>query len=432
MIYENETSSLNSIKISKYINKNIKNVKRKYLNNKIKEHFKKYYDNSYIIPIIIIQIIILIGIFYKINFFHFLKEKILNINNDRDIIDSKNYIDFEKIKLRFSNNSFLYSYLVQINIISHIYQKNLIELKNNKNNVHICMSFNDVYIYPILVSVESVLINCNKNKTFVTYHFLCTPDVKNNTISILKSLMNRYSTNLEMIFYDMGNTFINHIPFRLSQSTYYRLLAPIIFDIERIIFLDGDTLGLKDLSEMYQAEFNENYVLGFLDIATNGVDHLGIKSEKFINAGVILLNLEKIRNDNKTFDLIQIIDNNISLPQQDQTIINYIFYPKIGILPSKYSIWNFHDKLDIEKYLSRIRTKLDINELENSLNDTCILHITLCWPKIWKNNSRYNFFTACKQRGNCDCRKYQDLWYAYARKTEYYNQILNYTKYVNY
>ena len=28
--------------------------------------------------------------------------------------------------------------------------------------------------------------------------------------------------------------------------------------------------------------------------------------------------------------------------------INYVFYPKIGILPSKFAIWNFSDKKDIQ------------------------------------------------------------------------------------
>jgi lipopolysaccharide biosynthesis glycosyltransferase len=34
-------------------------------------------------------------------------------------------------------------------------------------------------------------------------------------------------------------------------------------ELERMIFLDGDTLIFKDISEMYNLPFNGNYVLGY-------------------------------------------------------------------------------------------------------------------------------------------------------------------------
>ena len=133
-------------------------------------------------------------------------------------------------------------------------------------------------------------MNCDKTKTFITYHILCSPDFTDNKISILKSLMNQYSSNIEMIFYNMTNNFINLNNKRFTQATYYRILIPILTNIDRILYLDADTLVLKDLTEMYEVEFNDNYVLGTLDYLTSGIDYLGIKSKKYINAGVLLLN----------------------------------------------------------------------------------------------------------------------------------------------
>ena len=91
------------------------------------------------------------------------------------------------------------------------------------------MSFNDRYVYQILVSITTFLINCDKNNTFITYYILCNPDVKNSTLSILKSLIYKYPSNLEIIFYDMGSNFIYRNDARLSQSAYYRLLTPVLF-----------------------------------------------------------------------------------------------------------------------------------------------------------------------------------------------------------
>ena len=414
-------------------------------NLKIRNEFKKSRYNLFkrnklltLILICIIFIIIFVIVFKRnnnnldYNNTNIYYQNINKYYKKEDIIDSNNYIPLEKMKFKYKNDSFFNNYTREISIYSHLYHKNISQFKKNKNNINLCMSLNNRFVYPTLVAIESALINCNKTKTFITYHALCAPNVKNEALSIIKSLINKYYLNLEIILYNMGNIFINNNEGRFSQAAYYRLLSPIIFDLERILYLDGDTITFKDLSEMYQIEFDDNYILGFLDIMSNGVDHLGIKSERYINSGVVLLNLEKIRKDNKTFELIKALLDDIPRPSVDQTIINYVLYPKIGILPSKYTTWNFEHRLDIEKYLDRLRLKQDFNELLNSIDDTCVMHICLCGPKAWLPDTKYNIFSACKQWGDCSCKKYQDLWYFYAKKTQYYYEILNYYNYTNY
>ena len=127
-----------------------------------------------------------------------------------------------------------------------------------------------------------LLSNCNKKKTFVIYHILCSPDFNESSISIFKLLFNYYGHNLEMIFYNMGNHFMNRKDSRHSQTTYYRILTPLFIDSDRIIHLDGETMTFSDLNEMFTLDFNDNYILGFYDVNANGVDNLGIKSSIYI------------------------------------------------------------------------------------------------------------------------------------------------------
>ena len=105
--------------------------------------------------------------------------------------------------------------------------------------------------------------------------------------------------------------------------------------------MDSDILVFKDLEEMYNLEFNNNYILGFLDVLSNGVDYLGLKSEKYINSGVFLINLDLIRKHQKYYEMLYMYKNIKKLDNVDQTIFNYVFYPNIGILPSKFGIFNF-------------------------------------------------------------------------------------------
>ena len=261
------------------------------------------------------------------------------------------------------------------------------------------------------------------------FHILCHPDTRKESITKIKSLVNHFASNLQIIFYGMGKNFISYKNIVFSQSTYYRLLLPIIVDTDRIIYLDGDTLTLKDLTKMYNSDFDNNYVLGVLGIASWGLDYLGIKAKNWINVGVLLINSKKIRDENKCFDLINITKRRIKLRHDDNTVVNYALYPYIGKLPTKYGIWNFYDKEDIVKYSSFLRQKINISEYEEAIKDPGVIHNVLCHPKPWNFHSNFiKSVTACQKRNNCSCIKFHNLWHFYTKKTEYYEEILHFLK----
>ena len=160
--------------------------------------------------------------------------------------------NFNLLKEEYSKDFFLSTFLKEISIISYDYT-NKLNLNNNK--VHIMVNLNDKYIYPLIVSISSALINSNKNKTTLIYHILCSKDLKKKNINKLKSLLFIFPTNLEMIFYNMGDTFIKFRHQKFSQVTYYRLLSPIFIPLNKIIYLDSDVLIFHDLFEMFQLPF---------------------------------------------------------------------------------------------------------------------------------------------------------------------------------
>ena len=384
-----------------YKGKNIKKSRNKKSND---IEIKNYY--CFVLKLFLI-IIFLCKTKTKVNIINYIKNE-------------NHYKNFEIMKKIFNNDTFVKSYLDNITILNHTYHKKYKNLKKNKNNINICVNLNDNYVYKLIVSMESVLSNCNKQKTFITYHVLCAPEVTENTLIILKSFMKRYSLNLEMIFYNMGNNFIFLSYRRYTQVTYYRLLLPIFINLDRILYLDGDTLTYKDISEIFQLDFNDNYVLGTLDYYSFGVDYLGLKSDRYINAGVILMNLEKIRNDKKYYDLIN-ITNNVILRNDDQTAINYVLYPKIGQFPIKTNVFIFYDQSDINIYLNYLRVKINETQIEEALYDPMIIH-SVGGPKFWDSNHKsFN----CSKKKDCSCNNYQCIWYSYANKTDYYQEIIS-------
>ena len=120
------------------------------------------------------------------------------------------------------------------------------------------------------------------------------------------------------------------------------------------------------------------------------------------------------------------VENNSNLIHHDQTVINYLLYPYIGILPIKFGILNFQTFLDIkQKYLKLIRQKINITEIEKAFYDPYLIHLVLCLPKAWHQSSKYvKSYTMCETLHNCNCTKYYNIWHEFAKKTPYYQEIL--------
>ena len=336
----------------------------------------------------------------------------------------KEYLNkYNKLKEKYKKDAFLNMFLKEITLISHDYTDN-IKLENNK--IHIITNMDNKYIYPSLVSINSVLRNSNNNKITIVYHILYHEDLSRRNIKKLKSLLLIYPTNLEMIFYNMGSLFNEYKGKRFNSVVFYRLLTPIFIPVERVIYLDCDVLVFKDLEEMYNLEFNNNYILGFLDVLSNGVDYLGLKSEKYINSGVLLINLDLIRKHQKYYEMLYMYKNVKKLDNVDQTIFNYVFYPNIGILPSKFGIFNFDSIFDIKYlYLKSLRQKLNLSELIDAFKHPTLMHYVLCNPKVWNPNT---YFSRKHIRNgiiySSSCVKYNNIWIEFAKNTSFFKEII--------
>ena len=204
-----------------------------------------------------------------------------------------------------------------------------------------------------------------------------------------------------------------------TSCIYYKILLPIMLpNLERIIFLDGDTLIRKNILEMYNYPFNNNYILGFPFFEKNLIGNHGIKAEHYINAGCLLFNIDKITKDDKDVDLILFTiknSNDLIYPEQDS--INIIFYPYIGFLPLKYGIYMIGTNKRF-KLLSQLSlSTFNLTEAYEAIADPAIVHFSYCWPKLWTKGTKNVF------KENEICERYQKEFYFYAKKTGYYSFI---------
>ena len=137
---------------------------------------------------------------------------------------------------------------------------------------------------------------------------------------------------------------------RIPTATYYRLeLHNILPDIDRILYMDGDTATFQDLSELITLDMEENYILGFLDSIPKALRKFKIKNPVVLCAGVIMIDLNALRVNNISKKYNVFLEQNLgNIYQHDQTIINVVIQGKISSLPPKYGMWNFKNEKEFK------------------------------------------------------------------------------------
>lgn len=173
---------------------------------------------------------------------------------------------------------------------------------------------------------------------------------------------------------------------RISKETYYRIFATEYLPkkLDRILYIDPDTLIIGSLNEFYNMPMGDAVIAGakhFDGFVDNwNKFRLNIKySKQYINAGVMLINLDNMR---KAFDAQRIFDyikrNKPILFLADQDVINAVYDGKI-ILYSEYII-----NLD-ERCFSRLVKRMGIDEAFKYIkSNTSIVHYNGKY-KPWKD-----------------------------------------------
>ena len=338
-----------------------------------------------------------------------------NDNNDKNNIvkDNNNNINNNKVIIHPTKEEKLDEGKIE-------YQQE--EISTSKRGIHISMALDNGAVYSSLVSMTSALENNDKEKNLLIYHLLLSNDFDMNKIVYFESLKKNYDFILNYIKIPRIFKYITK-KWKRTEIVHYKLLLPLLYpDINRMIFLDGDTIVFKDLYEMYDLNFNDNYILGYPFHTADSLD--GWEKEKFkiyINGGVLLFNINEIRKNNMDLKLLLYnLENFKKTHFLEQDTLNYVFKDKIGFLPLKYGVYLFGNIDEYKKiYLPKMRINIDLTELEKAVENPSIVHLCCCNPKVWFKNTR-------QEKGfNHICHRFQKEFYFYANKTQYYDEIFN-------
>ena len=282
------------------------------------------------------------------------------------------------------------------------------------NYIHLALNIDNKYTYPCIVSLTSLLIN-RARSSFYIIHILIGNDVKNETLDKIKLTIEEFGNNYcNISFYRMGDQFRGATATYVSIAAYYRIALPSLLpNVDKIIYTDSDVINFKDLSEMYNIKLKENiYFCGPLDYSghLDELKRLGIITDKYMNSGILIMNLKAMRKNNIEKKLRNYVSSHF-LNHFDQTAINAVCYNNTQILSYKYgasAFNNYKELLDFNNGQNS-KYKYSISELNQSFYDPTLLHFP-GFVKPW-------------QRG---CKFPQKvLWWYFAKKSIFYQEILD-------
>ena len=196
--------------------------------------------------------------------------------------------------------------------------------------MNILVALDGNYVGPLCVMLKSLMIS-NPNEKFDL--FVAHSSLTGRDFQSIERSVDSQRTAVHPIKVDPDILKDAPVLKRISKETYYRLLLTDFLpkDVDRILYIDPDTVVINDMSEFYNIDLGDNVLAAAGHTKTwceflNRARFHYPKGNRYFNAGVILFNVKRMRktvNVNDIFDYI--IKHKKWLFLADQDVLNGMF-----------------------------------------------------------------------------------------------------------
>lgn len=266
--------------------------------------------------------------------------------------------------------------------------------------MNILISMNDAFVKCYQVMITSLCRN-NPNEDIIIHIPHTEALSAKGLAAIKKTTADNNAKVSEYLFTTDDLGAMNELPLGMwSIEMFFRIFAQdfIPDSYDRILWLDGDIIVNGDISGFYKSDFEDNYYIACEDLAISRgkiqeeYDNLGWDSSKiYVNSGVLLVNLDKLRSDKITRkDIAEFaLANREKLHYPDQYILNAMFHDKIKLA-------------DEFKYNCQVSSHM-YTKGRQILSESAILHFPGYRP--WQTDYQKHYSSAISG----------DIWWKYAR-----------------
>lgn len=263
------------------------------------------------------------------------------------------------------------------------------------NEIPVFFAVDNGYIPFLGVALKSLIDNTSKKNKYAI-KILYTSVTEEN-----KARIKKYEKeNISIEFVDL-NKQLEEIKEKLytrnyfSNTTYYRLFIPELYpEYDKAVYIDSDTICLADIADLYNVDMEDNLIAAVPDGAVQTIDPfkdyvervVGVADyNKYFNAGVIVMNLKELRKYKFEEKFIYMLGKIRFEVAQDQDYLNRLCKGRVKMIDYSWNRMPIMGKRD---------------------GDINLIHYNL-GAKPW-------YF---------DDVLYQEYFWKYAEKTEFYNEI---------
>lgn len=224
--------------------------------------------------------------------------------------------------------------------------------------MNIIIAINENYIEPAKTMLYS--LGCQQKEPLVIY-LLQSSICKEKLDEFSTFLKTRCHAVLEVVPVDP--TLFANVPKQkwLSEETYYRLVSFALLPecVDRVLWLDGDIIVKGNISDLYDADFDDKYAVVCAEDSMKHHARLGLNERhRYFNAGVVLYNMAAIRRDFSVQDIFTCIEQHKAhLDLMDQDILNVLFENRV-----KYADAQVYNN---EAFGFRVLSRAKIEEIEH-------------------------------------------------------------------
>ena len=255
------------------------------------------------------------------------------------------------------------------------------------------------YVNMTVVSMFSVIQNnMESNIEFIILY----SNLNEESIKKLNSI--KMQSNCKIRYIQLEEDEFKDFPMSkwVTVQAWFRIKLPDLCpDLDKILYLDCDTMVNQSLKSLFELDLKNNYVAAVKDVwgVDKYVKRLKMKSDSYFNSGVVLFNCKQCRKDNlyqKIKDYA--IANKKIIKFCDQDSLNKVIDENKINLPPKYNFmdtwWrNYYNEYEAD----------DLKNYEEAKLNPVIVHLTGPKPDM----------------KGCENSMSEKWWY-YARLTEVY------------
>ncbi len=239
------------------------------------------------------------------------------------------------------------------------------------------------FVMVLASSIVSLLEN-NKECSEINIYIITSNITEENKIK-LNQLVKKYEKQLIFLpMPDITKKYFENIKYKYRiTDAYSRLYLGSILpkNLNKVIYLDADTLVLQPLEKLWNQDINNYYFAGVMEcLSKKYYEIFNLQNDSYYcNSGMLLINLQKWRQDKLEDKIIKYIrDNEGYTFFYEQTVLNVVCANKILLLPQEY---NVQTNVLVLSYKNNIRLRWPYNwysekNIDYAKNNIVIAHLT--------------------------------------------------------